>query len=280
MVKSLRGCVDAIGRGPVVVQELSQRTRPSDGIVMQRRACGPTDGPIAKRMQKISYAGYRFPPEIIQQAIWLYLRFTLSLRDVEDLLAERGVAVSYETVRRWVSHFGPMIAADLRKRRLKPHTTWHLDEVYLKIGGRMVYLWRAVDAEGEVLDVLVQSKRNKHAALKLMRKLLKKYAFVPDRLVTDDLQSYGAAAHDLGIESRHQRGRWKNNRAENSSAKRTACFSLTARSAATIFRSWRLQATSAILQGNNRASGLEHACTRLPSQEWNRKGWAIGLREL
>ena len=124
-------------------------------------------------MNKVSYSGYRFPPEIIQQAIWLYLRFTLSLHDVEDLLAERGVAVSYETVRRWVNHFGPMIAAVLRKRRLKPHTTWHLDEVYLKIDGRMVYLWRAVDAEGEVLDVLVQSKRNKHAALKLMRKLLR-----------------------------------------------------------------------------------------------------------
>ncbi len=88
-------------------------------------------------MNKISYSGYRFPPEIIQQAIWLYLRFTLSLRDVEDLLAERGVAVSYETVRRWVNHFGPMIAADLRKRRLKPYTTWHLDEVYLKIDGRI-----------------------------------------------------------------------------------------------------------------------------------------------
>ena len=108
-------------------------------------------------MTKISYAGYRFAPEIIHQAIWLYLRFTLSLRDVEDLLAERGVSVSYETVRRWVNHFGPMIAADLRKRRLKPHTTWHLDEVYLKIDGRMAYLWRAVDAEGEVLDVLVLS---------------------------------------------------------------------------------------------------------------------------
>ncbi len=140
------------------------------------------------RMNKISYSGYRFPPEIIQQATWLYLRFTLSLRDVEDLLAERGVAVSYETVRRWVNHFGPTIAADLRKHRSKPHTTWHLDEVYLKIDGRMVYLWRAVDAEGEVLDVLVQSKRNKHAALKLMRKLLKKYAFAPERLVTDDLR--------------------------------------------------------------------------------------------
>jgi putative transposase len=151
-------------------------------------------------MKKISYRGYRFPPEIIQQAIWLYLRFTLSLRDVEDLLAERGIMVSYETVRRWVNHFGPMIAADLRKRRPKPHTTWHLDEVYLKIAGRMVYLWRAVDAEGEVLDVLVQSRRNKRAALKLM----------------DDLRSYAAAASDLGITRRHERGRWRNNRAENS----------------------------------------------------------------
>src|SRR5712672_3178740 len=132
-------------------------------------------------MTKISYAGYRFPPVIIQQAIWLYLRFTLSFRDVEDLLAERGIMVSYETVRRWVNHFGPTIAAVLRKRRPKPHTIWHLDEAYLKIDGRMVYLWRAVDAEGEVLDVLVQSRRNKRAALKLMRKLLKKYGFVPDR---------------------------------------------------------------------------------------------------
>jgi hypothetical protein len=137
-------------------------------------------------MKKIDYDGYRFPPAIIQQAIWLYFRFTLSFRDVEDLLAERGITVSYETVRRWVNHFGPMIAADLRKRRAKPYTTWHLDEVYLKISGRMEYLGRAVDAEGEVLDVLVQSKRNKHAALKLMRKLLKKYGFVPDRLITDD----------------------------------------------------------------------------------------------
>ena len=124
--------------------------------------------------------------------------------------------VSYETVRRWVNHFGPMVAADLRKRRPKPHTTWHLDEVYLKIDGRMVYLWRAVDAEGEVLDVLVQTRRNKRAALKLMRKLLKKYGFVPDKLVTDELRSYAAAASHLGIAKRHERGRWRNNRAENS----------------------------------------------------------------
>jgi putative transposase len=145
-----------------------------------------------------------------------YLRFTLSLRDVEALLAERGIIVSYETVRRWVNHFGPTIAAGLRKRRPTPCTTWHLDEIYLKIDGRMAYLWRAVDAEGEVLDFPVQSKRNKAAALKLMRKLLKKYAFVPERLVTDDLRSYSAAVRDLGIESRHERGRWKNYRAENS----------------------------------------------------------------
>ncbi len=157
-------------------------------------------------MTKISYAGYRFPPVIIQQAVWLYARFTLSFRDVEDLLAERGIMVSYETVRRWVKHFGSMIAADLRRRRPKPHSTWHLDEVFIKIDGRLVYLWRAVDAEGEVLDVLVQSKRDKRSALKLMRKLLKKMGFVPDKLVTDDLRSYGAAARNLGISHRHERG--------------------------------------------------------------------------
>jgi DDE domain len=139
--------------------------------------------PLAFMMTKISYSGYRFPPVIIQQAIWLYARFTLSFRDVEDLLAERGITVSYETVRRWVNHFGSAIATDLRKRRPKPHSTWHLDEVYIKIDGRLVYLWRAVNAEGEVLDVLVQSKRDKRAALKLMRKLLKKMNFVPDKLV-------------------------------------------------------------------------------------------------
>jgi transposase-like protein len=126
-------------------------------------ACCRPGGSVAKGMTKISYAGYRFPPEIIQQAIWLYLRFNLSFRDIEDLLAERGITVSYETVRRWVNHFGPMIAADLRKRRPKPYTTWHLDEIYLKIDGRMVYQWRAVDAEGEVLDVLVQSKTHAQA---------------------------------------------------------------------------------------------------------------------
>jgi putative transposase len=167
-------------------------------------------------MTKMSYTGHRFPHVIIQQAIWLYVRFTLSFCDVEDLPAERGIVVSHETVRRWVNHFGPKIAADLRNRRPRPYTVWHLDEVYLKIDGRLVYLWRAVDGEGEVLDVLVQTKRNRAAALKLMRKLLKKYRFVPETLVTDDLRSYHAAARDLGIEHRHRTGRWCNNRAENS----------------------------------------------------------------
>src|ERR1700747_851934 len=167
-------------------------------------------------MTKISYRGYRFPSEIIQHAIWLYVRFTLSFRDVEDLLAERGIVVSHETVRRWVNHFGPAIAADLRKRRPKPHAIWHLDEVCLRIGGRLVYLWRAVDAEGEVLDVLLQTKRNKRAALKLLRKLLKKTGFVLDKLVTDELASYHAATRDLGLANRHERGRTRNNRAENS----------------------------------------------------------------
>ena len=150
-----------------------------NGIVTARTACWSFKCGIAKEHDTNQLLLISVPSEIIPQAIWLYLRFTLSFRDVEDLLAERGVVVSYETVRRWVNHFGPMIAAHLRKRHLKPHAIWHLDKVYLKIDGRMVYLWRAVDAEGEVLDVLVQSKRNKHAALKLMRKLLKKYVFVP-----------------------------------------------------------------------------------------------------
>ena len=218
----MRGGIDMSGWRPLIkgyfaaLQLIVGAVMSSAGFVTAILACGLNGSSVAMGMTKISYKGYRFPPEIIRQAVWLYLRFTLSFRDVEDLLAERGIAVSYETVRQWVNHFGPRIAADLRKRRPKPHTTWHLDEVYLKIDGRMVYLWRAVDAEGEVLDVLVQSKRNKHAALKLMRKLLRKYAVAPERLVTDDLRSYRAATLDLGIDHLHDRGRWKNNRAENS----------------------------------------------------------------
>jgi transposase-like protein len=167
-------------------------------------------------MQKISYARHRFPPEIIQHVVWLYFRFPLSFRDVEDLLAERGVDVSYETVRRWALKFGQAYARYLRQARPRPTGRWHLDEVFVSINGKRMYLWRAVDSEGEVLDILVQSRRNKKAALKLMRKLLKKQGFVPDAFVTDKLPSYGAALGDLGLSKRHEFGGRKNNRAENS----------------------------------------------------------------
>src|SRR5215203_555480 len=167
-------------------------------------------------MQPISYARHQFPAEIIQHAIWLYLRFTLSFRDVEDLLAERGIETSYETVRRWILKFGPKFARNLRWLRPRPTGKWHLDEMVITIQGRRMYLWRAVDSEGEVLDVLVQAKRDTKAARRLMRKLLKKQGYAPDELVTDKLGSYGAACRELGLSARHNQGLRKNNRAENS----------------------------------------------------------------
>jgi putative transposase len=157
-------------------------------------------------MQPISYARHQFPAEITRHATWLYLRFTLGYRDVEELLAKRGIETSYETVRRWVLKFGPMFARNLR--RLRPRSTgkWHLDEMVVSIQGRRMYLWRAVDSEGEVLDLLVQSKRGTIAALRLMRKLLKKQGYAPDELVTDKLGSYGAARRELGLSARHDQG--------------------------------------------------------------------------
>ena len=167
-------------------------------------------------MEPVSYRCHRFPPEIIQNAVWLYCRFTLSFRDVEDLLAERGLDVSYETVRRWVLKFGQDYARRLWRFRPRPDDRWHLDEMFVTIRGRRMYLWRSVDAEGEVLDFLIQSKRNKRAALKLMRKLLKRQGVSPAAIVTDKLPSYGAALRDLGLSGRHEMGGRKNNRAENS----------------------------------------------------------------
>ena len=167
-------------------------------------------------MQKTSYARYRFPPVIIRHAVWLYFRFPLSYRDVEDMLAERGIDVSYETVRRWSLKFGLGYARTLRRLRPRPDGRWHLDEVFVLINGKRMYLWRAVDSEDEVLDILVQRRRDKSAALKLMRKLLKNQGFVPDAFVTDKLLSYGAALGDLGLSKRHDFGGRKNNRAENS----------------------------------------------------------------
>jgi transposase-like protein len=163
------------------------------------------------------YAGYRFPPDLIQRAVWMYLRFTLSYRDVEDLLAERGIEVSYETIRRWVSVFGPMIARRLQARRPAPHRRWHLDEMFIRIGGKLMYLWRAVDAEGEVLEVLVQARRDAAAARKLMRGLLKKQGIAPTAWVTDKCPAYGAALRDLRLDGiSHLRGKRLNNRAESS----------------------------------------------------------------
>ena len=128
-------------------------------------------------MIPVSYARHRLPPDVIRHAVWLYLRFTLSYRDVEELWAERGLDVSYETVRRWVLKFGPQFARNLRARRPRPTGQWHLDEMVISIGGMRQWLWRAVDSEGEVLDLLVQSRRDKRAALRLMRKLLRKQGF-------------------------------------------------------------------------------------------------------
>src|SRR3954469_18669004 len=168
-------------------------------------------------MTPLSYAGYRFPPDIIQRAVWMYLRFTLSFRDVEELLAERGITVAYESIRRWVLSFGPVIARRLRARRPRPHARWHLDEVFVRIGGKQMYLWRAVDAEGEVLDVLVQPKRDRRAAQKLMRKLLKKQGMAPEAWVTDKYPAYGVAFREMKL-SRvdHVQRKRANNRAESS----------------------------------------------------------------
>src|ERR1700747_1379983 len=157
-------------------------------------------------MAPLCYRRHPFPPEIIQHAIWLYLRFSLSYRDVEELLAERGLDLSYETVRRWVLKFGPLIARELRRRRSRPSDRWHLDEMVIRVTGRRMYLWRAVDHEGEVLDMLVQRRRAGRAALRLMRKLLKKQGFAPKLLVTDKLRSYASAFRRLGLTCPHEQG--------------------------------------------------------------------------
>ena len=162
------------------------------------------------------YERHRFPGEIISHAVWLSSRFLLSSRDVEELLAERGLEVSYETVRRWVLKFGPAFGRNLRRLRPRPADTWHLDEMVVSIQGRRMYLWRAVDSEGEILDLLVQPRRDKAAALRLMRKLVRKQGYGPRVLVTDRLQSYAAARRQLGLSARHEQGLRKNNRAENS----------------------------------------------------------------
>ncbi len=166
-------------------------------------------------MTTISYRYCHFPPDVIQHAVWLCYRFTLSFRDEEDMPAERGVEVSYETIRRWVAGFGPQIARYLRHHRPVAHPQWHLDEMFVSIGGRRMYLWRAVDQDDELLDVLVEARRDRRAATKLMRKLLKKRGFALRALVTEKLRAYAAAVRELSLTARHHRAKWKNNRIES-----------------------------------------------------------------
>ncbi len=163
-----------------------------------------------------SYKRHRFAPEIIAHAVWLYFRFALSYRDVEELLAERGVLVTYETIRQWCRKFGQSYANTLRRRRPRPGDKWHLDEVFIGINGGQHYLWRAVDQDGTVLDILVQSRRDKRAATKFFRRLLKGLAYVPRVVITDKLASYGAAKREVLPSVEHRQHKRLNNRAENS----------------------------------------------------------------
>ncbi len=160
------------------------------------------------------YRGYRFPAEIISHAVWLYHRFCLSFRDVEDLLAERGVTVSYEAIRLWCLKFGPEYARGLKRRQGRLGDTWHLDEVFVTIQGERQYLWRAVDQDGDVIDILVQPRRDRKAAKRFFRKLLKGQCRVPGRLVTDKLGSYAAAHREVMPSVVHTIKQYANNRAE------------------------------------------------------------------
>src|ERR1044072_714050 len=146
---------------------------------------------------KSPYAGYRFPPGVISRAVWLYFRFPLSLRMVEEMLAVRGIIVSHESVRQWALKFGQDFANQLRRRLPTAGDKWHLDEVAIKIAGKKHWLWRAVDQDGIVLDILVQSRRDKRAAKRLLRKLLKRQCRVPRVMITDKLASYGAAKKEI-----------------------------------------------------------------------------------
>ena len=162
-----------------------------------------------------SYNGYRCPAEIISHTVWLYHRFTLSFRDIEDLLAERGIIVTYETIRQWCQKFGLNYAKKLRNKQGKAGDTWYADEVFLTINGQRQYLWRAVDQDGDVVDILVQSRRNKKAAVRFFRKMLKTHG-TPRKIVTDKLRSYGAARKEVMPSVMHCQDRYANNRAEAS----------------------------------------------------------------
>ncbi|MDP3676019.1 MAG: IS6 family transposase [Novosphingobium sp.] len=159
-------------------------------------------------------------PEVIRLVVMMYVRFPLSLRNVEDLLFERGIDICHETVRHWWNRFGPLFAGDIRRRRVSRmrgfrHWRWHLDEMYVKLNGEMVYLWRAVDQEGEILESYITKTRDKEAALRFMKKTLRRHGS-PEAITTDGLRSYRAAMNELGNGGKQEVGRWANNRVENS----------------------------------------------------------------
>ena len=164
----------------------------------------------------ISYKNHRYPPQIIAHAVWLYFRFPLSLRMIEEMLSERGIVVSYETIRRWGSKFGPAYAKQLRRKKPSRKDIWHLDEVVIAIVGRKHWLWRAVDQDGYVLDEIVQTRRDTKAAKRLLIRLLKRQGLKPKRIVTDKLRSYGAAKREVMPSIEHRSHKGLNNRAENS----------------------------------------------------------------
>ncbi len=164
----------------------------------------------------LSYKGHRYPVEVISHGVWLYHRFPLSFREAEEQMLERGIAVSYETVRRWCGKFGQTHAHALRRRQPRPGDKWHLDEVFIKIDGEQKYLWRAVDQDGNVLDILVQNLRDKATARRFLRRLLNNTGEVPRVIVTDRLRSYGAAHREVTPSVEHRQSKYPNNRAENS----------------------------------------------------------------
>jgi putative transposase len=175
---------------------------------------------LRRRKPASPFRYFKTSPEVIRLAVLMYVRFPLSLRNVEDLLFERGIDICHETVRLWWNRFGPLFAADIRRQRVSRmrdfrQWKWHLDEVYVKINGETHYLWRAVDQEGEVLESYVTKTRDKTAALRFMRKALKRHGS-PETITTDGLRSYGAAMRELGCEQKREVGRWANNRVENS----------------------------------------------------------------
>jgi putative transposase len=162
------------------------------------------------------YHGHRFPPEIISYAVWIYHRFCLSFRDVEDLLAGRDILVSYEAIRRWCRKFASDYAKRLKKKQGRLGDTWHLDEVFVKINGQQQYLWRAVDQDGDVIDILLQSRRDQHAAERFIRRLVRGQGKEPFRMVTDKLKSYSAAKRAILPDVTHDSQQHANNRVERS----------------------------------------------------------------